>query len=658
LAAAGLKRLGMDREPDVSYHFMNPQEFLPAAGQGILALEIREGSLERLMSALDDKECRFALEVERDFLRLLGGSCNAPCGVFCEKGTDGYEIRGMYAGDGVHPVYGSVALSHKHQAKELVAQLAQTLQTSSRNNAERKRQETTGEPKKAGEVFLVGAGPGRKGWLTLEALDCIRQGEVILYDALISPSILNECSLTAELIYVGKRAGSHAMKQEEINRLLEQKATERKRVVRLKGGDPFVFGRGGEEVLYLGQQGISCHVISGISSAYSVPARFGIPVTHRGKAGSFHVITGHTGQGVGSAPADYETLANLEGTLVFLMGLKSLEEIVKGLLRGGKSPQTPAAVISRGGTAREQKIVSSLEEIVAQAAKEKPPAPAVIVIGDVVGLWEELCEKTFLPLQGKRILLTGTRSFLAETEPLFEQQGAETVSLSLIETVALREPGQSEKTKDVFCRLCEYQWIVFTSGNGVRFFFQEMKERGVDRRNLGSVRFAVVGRGTARKLSDYGYQADVIPSDFRSSTLASEWIPERKPEEKILLVRGKEGSDTIEYHLKKQGNVTDTLVLYETVTDFRRKEELGRIYEDMDYVMIASGSAARALSAMLPDSQKQNRFTDDSRRAVLPQIVAIGPETAKVCRKVGLSVDLTAQEHTGAGLVRTVLSQK
>jgi uroporphyrinogen III methyltransferase/synthase len=282
----------------------------------------------------------------------------------------------------------------------------------------------------------------------------------------------------------------------------------------------------------------------------------------------------------------------------------------------------------------------------------------VIVIGDVVGLWEELCEKTFLPLQGKRILLTGTRSFLAETEPLFEQQGAETVSLSLIETVALREPGQSEKTKDVFCRLCEYQWIVFTSGNGVRFFFQEMKERGVDRRNLGNVRFAVVGRSTARKLSEYGYQADVIPTDFRSSTLASEWIPERKPEEKILLVRGKEGSDTIERHLKKQGNVTDTLVLYETVTDFRRKEELGRIYEDMDYVMIASGSAARALSAMLPDSQKQNRFTDDSRGAVLPQIVAIGPETEKVCRKVGLSVDLTAQEHTGAGMVRAVLSQK
>lgn len=642
LAAAGLKRLGLDKEPDLFYEYFDTQEFLPAAGQGILAVEIRENSFKEVMGVLDCKEARQILFAERRFLTVLGGSCNAPCGVCCEKLKDGYSLSGMYAANGKNPVYITMNTSELKKLKE-------TQSASQEISAEGLADEVA-KRLKVQRVSLVGAGPGLKDAISQRGLKCVQSADVIIYDDLISPSVLNEAPLTAELIYVGKRKNSHAMEQENINSLLVKKAFEGGYVVRLKGGDPFIFGRGGEEALALKEQNIPYEIVPGISSAYSVPAFAGIPVTHRTAASSVHIITGHEGKHKKNDCIDYTVLAREEGTLIFLMGLTRLEEIAGKLIEGGKKAETPAAVIQSGTTARQRTVTGSLQNIAQKVKAADLKTPAVIVVGDAVKLHEQLDWQQTLPLSGKRILLTGTRKMIAQLEKYLAPLGAETINISLVET-RKHEPNEQEQSEISYSlnKLSSYSWIVFASAAAVNAFFSTMSKLNIDRRSLSNVSFAVVGSSTAQELSAYGYYADFVPSKYTSEALANEWIPKLNATDRCLLVRGNMGADTLQNALAEKNIFCGILRLYDTVIDSRRSGEVCRVYSDTDYAVIASGSAARALK----ESLEPLNILNEARE--LPKVVVIGPETAKICGQAGIKVDLTAKEYTAEGIAQAIL---
>lgn len=650
LAAAGLKRLGLDNDDALDYIYTDNEKFVSAAGQGILAIECRNGDLKEVMEALDDKAARVCLEAEREFLRSLDGSCNAPCGAHCIISRENFEFRGMYAADGENPKYAKIKERREaagvnindddlKQAISLAGKLVNILKSdddsSDKNNDSEKKPDEVGK----GKVSLVGAGPGKRDYLSVEALRCIKNADVIIYDALISPSILNEAKMDAELIYVGKRADTIYKKQPEINKLLVGCASQGKYVVRLKGGDPFIFGRGGEEALALAKAGINYEIVSGISSSYSVPASAGIPVTHRGAASSVHIITGHEHPGKPSEALDFSVIAKEEGTLVFMMGLRSLGNICDKLKKNGKYEGTPVAVVSKGMTAKQKTVFGNLLTIEDEVKKNKIEAPAIIVVGDVVevGLhineWQIKNDKN--PLSGKRILITGSRNMAFCLEEEFDKYGAETIAISLVETI----PDYSS-CDDKLNEIEKYSWLVFTSANGVNIFFDRLRDLKTDVRKLANIKFAVVGTSTRKALEKYGLYADFVSSKFTSKTLADELAQILTDKDRVLIVRGKQGKNFIEDKFTSMAVDFDKICIYETIQDERRADEVRRICRDVDYIVVTSGSGARALKDMA-GCEHEN-------------IVAIGPVTKKDCEEAGLSVKLVAKEFDAKGIVDVI----
>ncbi len=654
LAAAGLKRLGICGEnlaagagselsggqcgtgADGSLHFehLPMEQFVPAAGQGILAVEIRQGELGEVMKAIHSVETEAELTAEREFLTILGGGCNAPCGAHCR--LDAEREQAFHACDVREGRCACEYWNSEMALDDVSESVRSTLLTAAKRLAHDLAVLVRCKP-----VYLVGAGPGDARLFTEKGLDCVRKADVIVYDNLISGSILNEARLDAELIYAGKRSGSHHMKQEEISALLVEKALEGHSVVRLKGGDPFIFGRGGEEALELSKMDIPFEIVPGVSSSYSVPAYAGIPVTHRGLASSFHVITGHEDGNKTSSALDYQTLAKEEGTLVFLMGLKNLDKIAANLIANGKDPKTPAAVLERGTTAAQRSVKADLEHIAEAAEKAGLKTPAISVVGPVVGLKDTLSWFGRGILSGKRVLATGTRAFVREMEEAFHPLGAELVALSLIEV----RPLWNERITEALKQLGSYQWIVFTSGNGVELFFTLLREQGVDLRKLMRVKFAVIGRKTADALLQHGFQSDFVPEQFSGADLAAEWIPTLQQGEKVALFRAENGSRVLTEALAEAGIAYDDIGLYETWTDLRRQEELNRAIQEVDYVTVASSSAAQALAAMLEPEQREH---------LTAKLISIGPSTTKTMEKLGLPVYADAVEYTAEGIAAVI----
>lgn len=640
LAAAGLKRLGLDNDKELDYIYPDEEKFISAAGQGILAIECRNGDLKDVMAALDDRKARICLEAEREFLKCLDGSCNAPCGAHCTVDEHGFNFRGMYAYDGKTPKYAVINEKTDEQWEKISKPVNADNTDLKFAVSLAKRLVDVLKSGNKGMVSLVGAGPGKRDYLSIEALRCIKKADVIVYDALISPSILNEAKMDAELIYVGKRADTIYKKQPEINELLVNLALSGKYVVRLKGGDPFIFGRGGEEALALKKAGISYEIVSGISSSYSVPASAGIPVTHRGAASSVHIITGHEHPAKPSEALDFSVIAKEEGTLVFLMGLRSLGNICEKLIKNGKNGETPVAVISKGMTAKQRTVYGNLLTIKDEVRKNNIEAPAIIVVGDVVGVGKQICEwqskNEKKVLSGKRILVTGSRNMADSLEKEFEQYGGETIAISLVETI----PDYSD-CDDIFNNLEKYSWFIFTSANGVNIFFDRLRDLRVDIRKLANARFAVVGTSTKKALEKYGLYADFIPSKFTSKILAEELSKELTDKDKILIVRGKQGKNFIEDKFSDMSVEFDKICIYETIQDERRADEVKRICPDVDYIVVTSGSGARALRDMA-GCEHDN-------------IVAIGPVTKRDCEEAGLRVKLVAEEFDARGIVDVIV---
>ncbi len=628
LAAAGIERLHYEKEEGLYYQYMDPAAFLPAAGQGILAVESRtnDEEMNRMLQSIHSVEGEIALTAERAYLKTIGGSCNAPAAGYLEDTGDTYVMRAKFARDGQNLKYAERTvkvdgLNRLEIAEQLGADLARELNQ--------------------GKVYLVGGGPGDEDLITRKALQVLRTADVIVYDSLASDSLLNEIRDDAELVYAGKRSSHHYLKQYETNELLVKLAQDGKNVVRLKGGDPYIFGRGGEEGEILRSAGVEFEVVPGISSSYAVPSYCGIPVTHREHASSFHVITGHEGSHKnGQYVLDYATLAREEGTLIFLMGLKNLPNIVRELIENGKDPETPAGVLQEGTTAKQKVAAGTLKNIVEVAEREGIQSPAITVVGDVVNLRDKLLWYGGKPLSGKRVLITGTKSMADKLAPILKENGAEAISFSLVRTEAIDSPALQKAVAEID----QYGWAVFTSANGVHIFFEKLAEQKKDIRSLASVKFAVIGSGTKRALEEHGIYSDFVPKSFSSKDMAREWVPTLAKEERVLLLRAQESSPALPAELDAAGISYENVALYHTVQDFRKADELNRLIPSCDYVTFASSSAVKACDAMVTD-----------KTLITGRCVSIGPVTTKTAQELGFPVDRTASVYTAEGLVREII---
>ena len=471
-----------------------------------------------------------------------------------------------------------------------------------------------------GKVILVGAGCGR-GLVTYEALKAIRRAEVLIYDDLIDGELLREARHDCELIYVGKRLGKHSMRQEEINELLAARAKEGRSVVRLKGGDSFVFGRGGEELLYLKERGIECGTVPGVSSAYAVPERFGIPVTHRGVARSFTVVTGHTAD---ETEEDYRALAALKGTLVFLMGLSRAGVIAEKLISFGKPEDTKVAILSGGFTPGEKRLNGTLENLgdLAQGAE----TPAIIVIGEVANFM--LTNTEHKEFSGLSFTVTGSLSFASRLREALEELGG---YVNLIDTIRI-VPDEDKIPEDIG----GYKWLVFTSANGIRTYFDALRRRRTDLRTLGGVNFACIGEGSAGELEKYGFYPDFVPTEYTAKCLGAELPKVMKPGERALILRAKNGSVELNEGLESAGISYFDAKIYHTENTGTEGGECRT-----DYIIFASAMGARAYF-------EKRGLADKSR------IICIGEATEREVRAHTDNEIITAGRHDIRGIVEAI----
>ena len=486
-------------------------------------------------------------------------------------------------------------------------------------------------------VSLVGVGPGDEKLLTLRACECIETADVIVYDNLINPTILNRVKINAKLIYAGKISGNHYLTQDKINETIAEHALTGEYVVRLKGGDPYIFGRGGEEAEYLLERNIDFEIVHGVSSFYAGLGYAGIPVTFRGEAAEFHVFTGHKKQGK-ELDLNFKNIAKLEGSLVFLMGISNLSLIAQGLLSNGMDPDIGAAVIENG-TRYNQRVfrgkLSNIEEI---AKRENIISPALIVVGDVCKKNLTFFQKHTLPLSGKNILLTATRGLVEKMSPEFKKLGANTCEMSLIATKEI------EIDKERFVsELKLATHVLFTSSNGVDIFFEKIKNYDIDIRSLYNKKICVIGSGSSEALKKYGVNADFIPSKFDSKSFVEEILPKLDKKSRVLMLRAKLGNDNLPYGLKKAGIEFSDIPIYDTIIDYRRSFELNKEIKKFDYVVVASASAAKALYEMIED-----------KSALLNRVVSIGPVTTKALREFGIEELITAKQYDVKGIVDAI----
>lgn len=491
LAAAGLKRLGLEHR--ISRYF-EPDEMIPAAGQGILAVQGRAGEDYSWLKGYNDRGGEACAKAERAFVYGLGGSCSDPIAAHATVEGETLHLRAFYQNEATGAVYtgsrsGSVR-DPEHVGHALAAEF---------------RAKQNG----CGKVWLVGAGPSDPGLFTLKGRQVLEDAEVVVYDALVGPGILAMIPDTAETINVGKRSSHHTMRQEQISEVLAEKALEGKRVVRLKGGDPFLFGRGGEELEVLVREGVPYEVVPGVTSAIAVPAYQGIPVTHRDFCSSVHIITGHKREGE-AYNIDFEALVRTKGTLVFLMGVSSLGAICDGLLKAGIRPEMPAALLARGTTAAQNRIVATVATLPETVARHGAITPAIIVVGEVCALADEFSWAEKRVLGGVRVFVTRPKELAGTLSLRLRKLGAEVVEIPAIQTKA-REGGAFAEALDT---VDAFDWIVFTSPTGVRIFFEEMKRKKLDVRRLAKTRFAVIGSGSEKELEKYGFYGDLMPEVY------------------------------------------------------------------------------------------------------------------------------------------------
>lgn len=496
-----------------------------------------------------------------------------------------------------------------------------------------------GQPAAAiGTVSLVGAGPGDPGLLTIKALNALRQADVLLYDYLASAPIVALAAADCKRTYVGKQAGNHALSQSEIISLMIQFARDGKHVVRLKGGDPFVFGRGGEEAQELSAAGIPFQIIPGISSALAVPAYAGIPITHRSHNTSFTVLTGHEDPGKERSSTDWKRLNDPHQTLIVLMGMGNLKPIVEQLLANGLAPETPVAIIREGTRPSQETLVANLQTIVAEVERTRFSAPSIVVIGDVVTLRKEIAWFEKSPLFGKNVLITRPAAQSDAFAMQLWEIGAQPI---LAPTIAIGPPDDADAAREAVKSAGGYDWIIFTSRNGVDVFFDILIELGRDSRALAGAKVAAIGPKTSQALMQRGIRVDLMPAEYVSEEIAVCLGGVSKKGDRILIFRAQEARDVLPRTLRNAGRFTDVVAAYKTSTvldpDFAHKVQSSHI------LTFTSASTVRGYAENLGV---------DVHDATAGKIVAcIGPITAAAAAETGLRVDVVAAEYTIEGLI-------
>ncbi|MEN1761296.1 uroporphyrinogen-III C-methyltransferase [Anoxynatronum sibiricum] len=494
-------------------------------------------------------------------------------------------------------------------------------------------------------VFLVGAGPGAEDLITVKGLRCLQQAQVVLYDRLSGESLLKEAPPEAELIDVGKQPDHHPVPQETINQLLVEKAGEGKLVVRLKGGDPFVFGRGGEEALALEAAGIPFEVVPGISSAIAVPSYGGIPVTHRHMSTSFHVITGHEDPEKPEEAVNYQLLAQLSGTLVFLMGVGRLPQITRQLMTHGKDPRTPVALIHRGTTPSQKTVCGNLVNIVERVEIARLKPPCVIVVGEVVSLQPALSWVERKPLFGRRVLVTRSRQQASGLAAKLRWLGAQVEELP---TIAIRPPKDPVKLSNALEDLTVYDHLIFTSVNGVEAFFQLLLETGRDVRSLSpETEITAIGQATAAAIESRGLRVTRMPEVFTGEGVLEALTPIIRKGQRVLLPRAEIGRPQLVKGLEALEAIMTDLPVYETVIPEADPAKLQQLVKHPPHwITFTSASTINHFMAML--NQAGLPFPRETH------IAAIGPVTADAVRHHGLEVTAEAEPHTIDALVAAI----
>jgi uroporphyrinogen III methyltransferase/synthase len=501
---------------------------------------------------------------------------------------------------------------------------------------------------KFGTVYLVGAGPGDVGLLTLRGAELMARADVVVYDALVNPELLRHAKPQAEIIFGGKRARDHSMSQEELNALLVEKARAGKTVVRLKGGDPYVFGRGAEEAGELARAKIPFEVVPGVSSFVAVPNYAGVPLTHRDLASRITLITGHGDPALEPSSINWADLAQTPGTKVIMMGTERIGEIAKTLIANGTPPETPAALVQWGTLAGQRSVSGTLANIGEVAEQAGIAPPTVAVIGDVVKLRSSLNWFEHRPLFGKRVVVTRSREQAGPLTQKLRDLGAEVLE---VPTIKFGPPTRRQDLIDALLELNSYNWLVFTSPNGVTTFFEYFFRQFHDMRDLGGARIAAVGPATAKKLKELHLQVDIMPDEAIGSAVAEAFKEFESIENlKICLLRAEVANRDLPDALEAEGAIVDDIALYQTLPETEDVEGSAASLNEKgaDWVLFTSGSTVEHFHA---------RFNLPELRARFPglRLATIGPETTKVMKALGVNPDVEAKQHTTEGLIAAVL---
>ncbi|MFH1581562.1 MAG: uroporphyrinogen-III C-methyltransferase [Pseudomonadota bacterium] len=493
-----------------------------------------------------------------------------------------------------------------------------------------------------GKVYLIGAGPGDPGLITVKGLECIKNADVIIYDYLASPMFLQHAKKNAEIIYVGKKGGDHTLSQYKISALIVEKAKTGLIVARLKGGDPFIFGRGAEEAEELIKAGISFEVVPGVTSAIAAPAYAGIPLTHRRFTSTVAFVTGHEDPTKEESSINWAALAKGMGTIVFLMGVKNLPNITDRLLGQGMSHDMPVALIRWGTTYKQMTVTGTLDNIVERVKSAGLKSPAIIIVGEVIKLRETMQWFENRPLMGKRIVVTRAREQASELVKVLSDLGAECLECPTIKVVP---PGDWKPLDTAIENLSSYDWLIFTSVNGVNFFFERLFKQNRDVRALSNLRTASIGPATAKRMFDSGLKSDIVPKSYRAESVIEAFAQEDIKGKRILLPRAKEARPILPVELAKMGAIVDEVTAYRTekVCDNVDVLMAGLEQGTIDLITFTSSSTVKNFHALIPPA----KFNDLMKGIT---VASIGPITSDTAKALGFNVHIVAESYTIPGL--------
>ncbi|NOU73388.1 uroporphyrinogen-III C-methyltransferase [Paenibacillus sp. LMG 31458] len=507
-----------------------------------------------------------------------------------------------------------------------------------------------------GRVYLVGAGPGDPKLISVRGMEAIQKADVIVYDRLANPRLLKHRRPEAELIFVGKLPDKHILKQEEINQLLVDLALQGKVVTRLKGGDPSVFGRVGEEAELLADNDVIFDIIPGITSSIAVPTYAGIPVTHRDFTSSFAIITGHEYPNKTYSSLDWEHLAKAIGTMVFLMGVANLEQICRELIRCGKPPEMPVALVRWGTWADQETITGTLADITEKVREANFKSPAVIIVGEVVKLREKLAWIEKKPLFGRRVLVTRARSQASELVDLIDDMGGEAVEFPVIRLQPPSRPEAIQALDLALDKLHEFDWVLLTSVNGVEYFFRRLREKGIDVRKMGKARIAAVGPKTAEALAERGIIADVLPAKYQGEGILEAIQADLKAGQKVLLPTADLARDYMPAKLKDLGLEVTEVDVYENVLTTEDGDEIIHLLQNQSIHIITFTSSSTVTNLL--EALRQLGVEEPLSLLQGVEIACIGPKTAETASQCGLPVTYMAEEATVASLVLSIAKHK